>query len=574
MTTPPLRRTIAAKAIDLPPGYPAVEELMRALSKAVRAQQLYMQNNPNYRTAIENVRAAFLAVWREHAELVLAVTETELRWLDVTVMGDASKSSDSLAWLFYKDGIRELRFLKGVEDTDLVRFIDIVARARKATVDNDDLITMLWEADLTGLTYQYVDLQADGGDTPRDDDGFASMAAGGAAASPEAIREGAQQAATSPKPAGVVNMADFDATLHFLDEREADYLRREIEREYSQDLRINIVAGLLDIFEQQEAEAVREEVLDHVETMLAFMLASGSFRGVAFLLRETTAASTRAVELTPEIRARVSTLSDRLSSPPAIDQLLDSLDSAAALPPEDELAELFDQLRPEALGTVFRWLPRLRSDDLRGLVTDVADRLAVGNIAEIIRLIEAADVDVSSEAVRRAGGLKAQAAVTAIGRVCGDPDPRRRLIAAQALAEIGSIGALQALERCVADSDRDVRIVAARSLASRGHRPALARLEPIIKGKEIRAADVTEKTAFFESYGAVCGDSGVPNLDAILNSKGFLGKREDPDLRAAAAAGLARIATAKARESLQRAAADKDAVVRNAVARALRGSAA
>ena len=574
MTTPPLRRTIATKAIDLPPGYATVEALMRSFSKAVRAQQLYMQNNPNYRTAIDNVRAAFAAAWRENDELILVVTETELQWSGFAVLGDATKSSDNLAWLFYKDGIRELRFAKGVEDTDLVRLLEIIGRARKATVDDDDLITMLWEADLTGLTYQYMDLQTESGEASGEEDHFAEMQkAGVRPPSADAIREDAQQAAASTKPAGVVNMADFDATLHFLDEREADYLRHEIEREYSQDLRTNIVAGLLDIFEQQEPDGVREEVLDHVETMLAFLLASGSFRGVAYLLRETSAAASRSVELSPQIHERVSTLSDRLSAPDAIGQLLESLDAAPTLPPKDELAELFDQLRPAALGTVFSWLPRVRADELRGLVTEVADRLAAGNTGEIIRLIESGDLNVSSEAVRRAGGLKAQAAVTAVSRICGDPDPKRRLIAAQALAEIGSTGALQALERCVTDADREVRIVAARSLATRGHRPALARLEPIIKSKEIRNADVTEKMAFFESYGAVCGDAGIPNLDGILNSKGFLGKRDDSEMRAAAAAGLGRIGSAKARESLQRAAMDKDVVVRNAVARAFRGGA-
>jgi HEAT repeat protein len=130
---------------------------------------------------------------------------------------------------------------------------------------------------------------------------------------------------------------------------------------------------------------------------------------------------------------------------------------------------------------------------------------------------------------------------------------------------------MQALERCVSDPDRDVRITAARSLASRSHRPSAARLQPIIGSKEIRAADVTEKMAMFESYGAVSGDGGVPQLDTILNGKGFFGGREEPEIRAAAAAGLGRIGTEKAREALQRAAADKEPLVRNSVARALRG---
>jgi hypothetical protein len=330
---------------------------------------------------------------------------------------------------------------------------------------------------------------------------------------------------------------------------------------------------LLDVFEQQPIDGVREEILDHVETMLAFMLASGSFRAVAYLLAETSVAATRSGGLSAAMQARIATLADRLSAPDAVEQLLEALDDSPSLPPRDELALLFEQMRASALGTIFSWLPRLRAEQLRSMVGELADRLAAGNTGEIVTLVESSDVTVSNEAMRRAAALKAPAAVAPIGRIVSDPDPKRRQIAAQALADIGSTGALQALERCVTDSERDIRIIAARSLASRGHRPALARLEPIIRSREIRAADITEKTAFFESYGAVSGDTGVPLLDGMLNGKSLLGGREDSEIRAAAAAGLGRVGTPKARESLQRAAGDKDAVVRNSVARALRGGA-
>jgi HEAT repeat protein len=87
----------------------------------------------------------------------------------------------------------------------------------------------------------------------------------------------------------------------------------------------------------------------------------------------------------------------------------------------------------------------------------------------------------------------------------------------------------------------------------------------------VRDADLTEKVAFFEAYGALCGEAGVPVLDAILHTRGFLGKKEDGELRACAAMALGRIRSAAATASLQKAANDKDVIVRNAVNKALRG---
>ena len=147
-----------------------------------------------------------------------------------------------------------------------------------------------------------------------------------------------------------------------------------------------------------------------------------------------------------------------------------------------------------------------------------------------------------------------------------------RQASVQALTDIGSPGALQALERSIDDTERDVRVAAVRALGAKAYRGVFARLETAVKGKAIRDADLTEKMAFFEAYGAMCGDNGVAFLDGLLNSKSMFGKREDSELRACSAIALGRVNTAKAREALQRAAGEKDVVVRNAVNRALRGS--
>ena len=141
-----------------------------------------------------------------------------------------------------------------------------------------------------------------------------------------------------------------------------------------------------------------------------------------------------------------------------------------------------------------------------------------------------------------------------------------------ALTEIGSAGALQALERGVEDSDREVRISTVRAFAARGYKPVLPRVDEAVKGRTIRDADLTEKMAFFEAYGALCGESGIVFLDSVLNGKGFLGRREDSEIRACAAIALGRIGTEKARETLRKASSEKDVVVRNAVNRALRGA--
>ena len=547
------------------PPFPSapVEELLRLFTKAIRAHQLYLPNNPIYKGAIDALRAGFGPIWANTDELVLAITETELRWYDRPVLEEGARSSDSLPWLLFKDGLRELRFTAGFEGEELVRFLDIMQRVRKASPDEDDLLTLLWEGDFIALRYRYVDLAMEPA-APLED----------AVTTEVPPEQGTvQQAIEEVKQSrqGVVDMADFDTTLYFLDEREIDYLRDEVRREYEADLRSNVLSILLDIFEQQAAPEVREEVADLLDNFLLHLLSAGKFRTVAFLLREAATAAQRAQDLQPAHRARLTELPDRLSAPEALSQLLQALDEAAELPPQDELVELFEQLRPAALGTALGWLGRLQNQRVRTLLETAAERLAMGNTGELVRLIVSPEPTVASEAMRRAGALKTPAAVAPLGKVLQEGAPELRLLAVQALSEIGSPGALQTLERALDDADRDVRVGTARALISRGYRAALPRVEALVKGKVVRDADLTERMAIFELYGSLCGDAGIAHLDGLLNGKGFLGRREDPELRACAAMALGRVGSERAFDALRRASQEKDVVVRNAVNKALRG---
>jgi hypothetical protein len=550
------------------PPFPTapVEELTRLFVRAIRAHQLYLPNNPIYKGAIDGLRAGFAPIWANAEELTLAVSETDFRWFGHVVLEEAAKSSDSLPWLFYKDGIREIQLLPGFETEELPTLLDILQRVRKASPEEEDLLTLLWEGDFSLLKYRYVDLGLEGAPP---------LADGSEATPPERVdRQQIQQEVEASKTSGVIDIADFDATLYFLDESEIEYLRGEIKREYDADLRQNVLAVLFDIFEQQASPAVRTEICDILENLILHLLSAGRFRNVAYLLREANQAANRIADLPPETLARLKSLPQRLSAPDALGQLLQALDDATELPPQQELAELFEQLQPAALAPALSWLNRLQSPRLKVMLEQAIGRLAASNTAELVRLIGSTDRAVAAEAMRRSGALKTPAAVGPLAKVLSDADADLRQIAVQGLSEIGSPGALQALERTVEDQARDVRVAGARALAAGAYRAALPRIEGVITGRAIREADLTEKMAFFELYGSLCGDPGVEYLDNVLNGKGFLGRREDAELRACAAMALGRIGTTKSGAALRKAAQEKDVVVRNAVTKALRGGTA
>src|SRR5688500_15334829 len=72
-------------------------------------------------------------------------------------MHDGNKS-ESLPWIFFKDGIRELHLLKGLEEQEVVGLLDILKRVKKTSPEEDDLLTLIWEKDFTLLRYRFIDL--------------------------------------------------------------------------------------------------------------------------------------------------------------------------------------------------------------------------------------------------------------------------------------------------------------------------------------------------------------------------------------------------------------------------------
>lgn len=583
---------------ELPPGLRAeetavdaavLESLMQAIVKGMRAFHLYLPNNPMYQQAVEAVRAAFGPVWQSTEELVLEVLETEMRVGEQVVLSQPNKS-ESIAWVLYKDGVRSLTLKEGVEEKEIVSLLAVLQKARNLAADaEDDLLTLLWEQDFQFVRYRVVELgggegerapsihQAESGSpTELQQEARRAVAteqAKGDGEGEEGEGDGGEGESGATMPAGIVNLAEFDSTLYFLDETDIAHLKAEIDREYQQDLRGNILLILFDLLELQTFSTVRAELIAILDNFIPYLLAVGDFRSVALVLRETRVVLQRAREVLPEQRKHLEDLPSRLSEPDALAQLLQSLDEAAAHPSQEELGELFRELRPSAIETVIAWLPRLTNPELRDLLYASLQRLAAAYPQELAKVLEATEEAVLLEAIRLVAKLKIPTVVPGLGALLGRPQRTVRLAAVEALAAIASPSAMQNLEKAIEDSDKQLRIAATRVLLAQKHRAALPRIEAAVMGKALRAADLTEKTVFFEAYGAMVGAAGVePMSEMLTGGKGFMKRKEDPETRACAAMALGKIGTPQARAVLEQAlpTVDKDPLVKNAINKALR----
>ena len=551
-----------------------IRELFVTLGKALRAVQLYDENNPVYQRFVQSLREALRNLFTEIDRLVVIVEEDRF-----TVAGEevyrADSRADSLAFLFFKDGIREITLLPGLEEEELTPFLRVVQRARKSRGEGDDLLTILWEADLNRFKYQYVDVLAEGVELPEPGAGATAQQLRGAVQAETAEEEkaaaGADGAQEAPKPKQGMGRDDFNPTLYSLDPREMDLLRHEIHLESSRDLRGDVLAALFDRLEEPENPERQTEILAILRTLLPNFLSRGVLAPAARVLEEL-----RAVESKPEVfdvqrRQEAEKIVDRLSSAQTMDELVHALEDGSIKSTPAELSALLRHLKPTALGPLLRASELTHIRELQPVLRQAVHGIAEKNPAAVAALLRDQDAVVLAGAARLAGRLKAAEAGPTLASLMAHAVPDVRLAAVEAAVELKASTAAGALQALLGDPDRQVRIAAARGLGKLKYRPAATRFRDVVLGKEIRNADISEKIAFFESYGEVAGDAAHDVMDKLLNGKGFLGRKEPAEIRACAALALGKIGTEQARRSLQSAIGEEDAVVRSAVNRALRG---
>lgn len=569
-------------ADDEPGALSAAEvgEVLATLEKAVRSQRLYQPNNPVYQGFIAATKQSFRELWDRVSSLSVTVEEGSFR-----VHGRehaAGEGRDSLSFLFYKDGIRYLTFLPGFED-EVEHFLDVVNQARAQDKRTDeDMVTLLWREEFASFRYSYVDALAEGLNVPQstvpklagieltlmpEDGGPADAGeAGERPDSPPSTPPPAVEAG-EPTVAGLINRDDFEETLYFLEPSELVRLHDEVEREWRRDIKRDVLNALFDRLEDGLPEW-RSEILRILRQLLPAFLSGGDLSSATRILVELNA-MLDAGTLDGEYREDAELLFRELSEPGVLSQLLRSLEHGGIDAGGTELGIFLRHLGPAAMPVLLSSIERSEAGALSDRLRGAMEGLAAAHRKELAALLDHEDADVVRGATRLAGQLAATEAVSRIGQLLDRPDADVRRTAAEALVRIRNAPALDLLIRALSDSDRDVRITAARGLAAARYQPARAPLEGLIDGATVRDADVTEKLAFFEAFGAVANADGVGRLDRILNGRRLFA-RESPEMRACAATALGRVNSTAARAALQRAADESNVVVRTAVMKALR----
>jgi HEAT repeat protein len=535
------------------PGTAAdVRELLAALTKDMRARQTYVPGNPLIDRFHRDLRERLARVWEELPHLALTVDEGRLLWKGAEVYAQPV-GHDNLAFVFFRDGIRQLALLPGCEDRELGEFLGILSDVRPGR--NMDLLATLWHRDFDFIRMEYVDVseeetlevpEAPGGD--------------GEDKTISDLSEIEDVLAAGPVPPE--EEAEFAELV--LGEADEAYLRREMEFEFNRPLVRDVTLALLDQFEMRDQER-RRQVVDILRELLPRLLEKRDFATVALIVTELQLLANKTGEA--DTQELVASLLRDMSE--AMAELVSQPGREEPGPAEDELAALLGALQAEAIPTLVRAIPSVPGAAMRGRLSAALDRLVETHPESVVSLLRAEDPMLVAEAARIVARLGVPDTEGALREVVERPEAVARAAAIEALGTTGSAGSVGTILSALGDEDRDVRTAAIDAISRRKPDDAGPALIARLREGRLEEFEESEQVSFLKACVAVCGEELVDELARLLNGRRWWGGRRPQGLRASAARALGLVGSPAAREALLRSREDRAAAVKSAVRVAL-----
>ena len=190
--------TAAPPSSTLPePALKAAAGWVTMLARTLKTCRLYDAANPAVTKFRDELRQASLRLVEEHGSIAFRFTSNDVL-CDERSLYPARSRDDNLAYPFHRDGVRSLRFNPGLEADEVDMIVDSVLAVTRTNLDDGDLVTLLWEADLRHVDVDFIPAEGDVGNGAP-----AAQAEADAAPMPWPRPDAAPEPAPAPEPAAV-----------------------------------------------------------------------------------------------------------------------------------------------------------------------------------------------------------------------------------------------------------------------------------------------------------------------------------------------------------------------------------
>ncbi|MFA4917798.1 MAG: HEAT repeat domain-containing protein [Thermodesulfovibrionales bacterium] len=501
------------------------KDLLQCIIKAKKTLRMYPDNNPVYVKTLDESYLKFKNFLDYKETFTLKIRQNSILY-DAEQIYSSAEKEDNLALFFFKDGLRELTFKKGLSHEELEEFLKITALDFDREVMDEDIVTLLWEKDFQNIQYIV-------------DEAFLIY-------SEEEEYEAVAEKNIKEQVTDVNDLmrayADGFQEEEFkgiaivpLTDKDLQTLVKELEKDTSDKIE-KLVAILFEIVYQTEDKSDTEDVFTFLKYVIQYCMKYGHVHMALDIMKEA-----REVIDDPNIsendKKYMRMLSLYLGNEEIVALLAEFLDSGTEIE-EGVFENLVVYFEKNAIEPFVKYLGEMKTIRARKNVIDALISLGKKDIQMLARKLDDQRWYVVRNIIYILRKIGDRRAIDYLLKTVRHGDIRVRKEVIKALGELGGHEVVQTLRECLDNPDVQVRTAAVKAFGSIGSEPAKKIVLDKISDKSFKDKGLEEKKEFYETIARWKDTEVFDFFVKVMKLKSFFNRSKIIENKACAAHGL------------------------------------
>jgi hypothetical protein len=525
----------------------AARDVVEGILKSKKLMRMYPANNPMHINASKGIFDTFNSFFELQGSITFTVTMNSLMYKNEQVYHKQEKD-DNLAFFFFKDGLREISFLKDIEQQELEEFISLLNIDFESDAPDDDIVTLLWDGDFKNIKY-FVDQDFLGNWEVTNESRI----------SDEKVTSAYQDAFKIEAEKKVIQVE--------LNENDFRYMADEMQKQDQPKLQ-KMITILFEALYQTKESGYVNEIIRIITDIMDYCMQESDFKSAAYVMN-TIKGIIEGEALGDEGVKSFQIVFNKINSKSFIERMGTTIEKSSVIDREDFLS-LIRHMDERSIPQFICILGQLESIKGRHLVIDALEILGRHNLKKLAKGLSDSRWHVVRNVALILGKIADPDSIGDLVEILSHADHRVRKEAVIAIGNIKTSKVTRYLENTINDDEKSVRITTARTLGKVKTEDAKKMLLAELSGKSFSVKDFNEKKEFYRII-ANWQDREVKDfLIKTLNKKKFFGKARNDENRACAAYALGIIKDADAVKPLESASGSGNKVLRELSTAALK----
>jgi hypothetical protein len=545
--------------------------LLSLAEKALKSIMVYPEKNPVIREQKERLNREFQSYLDTYETLAIRINESAIT-LDNQTIYEGKTKGRGLAFLLYRDGVREITFYEGLTQEELNDFLEALAENWQVTEDTD-VVSSFWEKDFHHIAFSainelFTDMAEPGGNPEGFSSQFYNLTDSDSPGKIFMQEEDSQQ--TSGLPQWVEKVVDKPrdvSSFILLDGEDLSEIKEILEEDRKNfNPKREFIYTLLDLLILEDNPEEYAALLTTLKEYFSNLISNANFDMTCNILSTLSQISDIPTLQPSKQKNLEKTILGVVQDQESIEKIRQMIQNNT-INSWDDLLQYTSYLGEKAIPVLIDILMQKKAQAIHTKVQSLLLKFGRNNI----EILGACLSDDRSQLVNQIIPILSKVKEKAIPYLklsLHHPDAEVRRKTVRALSQIGGNEVNSLLSELLSDPDPTIRILTAKCIDNPDVKTADV-VCGLIQQKEFMKKDILERKALVGILQKTDSENAVVTLRGLLYHKSWLKRGEINRFKSFVAHILADIGTDSAIKTLEEGIRTKNRVVRNACQDAL-----